>query len=201
MRTPDDESEDHPVLSSTTLALLQEFYSEQGTQKGKLEDLKAGIDVAEQGNVLTMEAFIEDWNASQFWYEDETAKKLARQMIEGATNECHIAVVSAPSVFIQIKNLLVCVPFIVLRSLEVIVSYSGLLQSQWHADKRPKIYLLEFDQRFDVFGEFIKYDFEQPTRLPAHLKASMTGVVCDPPFLSEDCQTKGKPPPTAALLL
>ena len=54
-----------------------------------------------------MEAFAEDWNESQFWYSDETATELAAQLLEGATKEDVIAVVSAPSVFVQIKNLLV----------------------------------------------------------------------------------------------
>lgn len=56
---------------------------------------------------LSMDAFTEDWNASQFWYSDETATVLARQLLDGATDETRIAVVSAPSAFIQLKNLLV----------------------------------------------------------------------------------------------
>lgn len=74
-----------------------------------------------------MEMFSEDWNASQFWvcplevfvlrlgckhlivfkYNDETAIILAKQLLEGATPSTQIAVVSAPSVFIQLKNLIV----------------------------------------------------------------------------------------------
>lgn len=54
-----------------------------------------------------MEAFTEDWNASQFWYSDETATVLAKQLLDGATDETRIAVVSAPSAFIQLKNLIV----------------------------------------------------------------------------------------------
>ena len=40
-------------------------------------------------------------------YSDDTATLLAKQLLEGATSETCIAVVSAPSVFIQLKNLLV----------------------------------------------------------------------------------------------
>jgi EEF1A lysine methyltransferase 1 len=70
--------------------------------------------------------------------------------------------------------------------------------------------LFEFDRRFEVFGEeFIYYDFEQPIRLPGELRISdastalkvtkaklvelkgvFTRIICDPPFLSEICQTK-----------
>ena len=61
-----------------------------------------------------MEAFAEDWNESQFWYSDETALTLAEELLDGAfgsenreEGRCVIAVVSAPSVFVQVKNLLV----------------------------------------------------------------------------------------------
>ena len=56
---------------------------------------------------LSMDAFTEDWNASQFWHSDETATVLARQLLDGATDETRIAIVSTPSTFIQLKNLMV----------------------------------------------------------------------------------------------
>lgn len=40
-------------------------------------------------------------------YSDETAGLLARQLLDGATSETSIAVVSAPSVFVALKNILV----------------------------------------------------------------------------------------------
>lgn len=91
-----------------------------------------------------MDAFTEDWNASQFWYDDETATLLAKQLLEGAANETAIAVVSAPSVFIQLKNLL----------------------SSDSVSIKPEVVLLEFDKRFSVFKEFVFYDFANPTKLP-----------------------------------
>lgn len=115
-----------------------------------------------------MEAFTEDWNASQFWYSDETATKLARELLRGATDETKIAVVSAPSVFLQLKNLLA----------------SGEVTT------KPQLTLLEFDERFAVFKEFVQYDFEQPMKLPMELKGQFDAIICDPPFLSDDCQTK-----------
>jgi hypothetical protein len=33
-------------------------------------------------------------------------------------------------------------------------------------EEKPKIYLLEFDERFAVFPEFIHYDFRDPFKLP-----------------------------------
>lgn len=58
---------------------------------------------------------------------------------------------------------------------------------------RPaQITLLEFDTRFGVFGkgEFQFYDFKFPTKLPAELRGVFDVIIIDPPFLSEDCQTK-----------
>jgi hypothetical protein len=79
--------------------------------------------------------------------------------------------------------------------------------------------LLEHDSRFSVFPEFVPYDFAQPIKLPGmtsrevpqsscvvllfipadqlsaavvELKGSADRIICDPPFLSEDCQTKGE---------
>ena len=40
-------------------------------------------------------------------YSDKTAITLAKQLLESSTHDTSIAVVSAPSVFIQLKNLLV----------------------------------------------------------------------------------------------
>jgi NADH dehydrogenase (ubiquinone) 1 alpha subcomplex subunit 9 len=61
------------------------------------------------------------------------------------------------------------------------------------------VVLLEHDNRFAVFPEFVYYDFAQPLKLPAELKGACDRIVVDPPFLSEDCQTKGvlccHPPP------
>lgn len=36
-------------------------------------------------------------------------------------------------------------------------------------DQIPKIYLLEFDERFGVFPEFVFYDFKNPFKLPGKL--------------------------------
>jgi len=40
------------------------------------------------------------------------------------------------------------------------------LQSAKDSHARPQMNLLEYDERFSVFKEFVYYDFEQPTRLP-----------------------------------
>ncbi|TKA74380.1 hypothetical protein B0A49_02215, partial [Cryomyces minteri] len=158
-----------PQLSTGALDALKEFYGERDSRQRQFEDLKAQAEDDYDGSPLTMEAFTEDWNASQFWYSDATATALAEQLLEGASNDSCIAVVSAPSVFIQLKNIV----------------NSGRYPA------RPQMHLLEYDERFAVFKkEFVLYDFEHPMRLPAELKGKFDRIICDPPFLSADCQTK-----------
>jgi hypothetical protein len=42
-------------------------------------------------------------------------------------------------------------------------------------EEKPKIYLLEFDERFAVFPEFIHYDFRDPFKLPCKHELSHCG--------------------------
>ncbi|KHE78635.1 hypothetical protein GE21DRAFT_1222821 [Neurospora crassa] len=166
----DDESD--LELSTSTLDALKSFYAERDARAEQFAKLQAEAEERHALNVkLSMDAFTEDWNESQFWYSDETATFLAKQLLAGATPTTSIAVVSAPSVFVQLKN---------------------LLNSDAYKDKpKPKLTLLEHDNRFAVFAdEFVFYDFTQPLKLPSHLKGAFDRVIVDPPFLSEDCQTK-----------
>jgi len=43
---------------------------------------------------------------------------------------------------------------------------AGKAESEKPADEKPKLYLLEFDRRFEVFPEFVFYDFNNPLNLP-----------------------------------
>ncbi|KAI0122310.1 N(6)-adenine-specific DNA methyltransferase [Daldinia grandis] len=167
------ESDDEQIsLSSHALAALQEFYGERDARVDKFEKLKS---VAEDERVavsqpLSMDAFTEDWNKSQFWYSDETAMLYAKKLLEDIREDEVIAVVSVPSVFIALKNM--------------------LNTADANTPKPKKVVLLEHDQRFSVFPEFVFYDFQHPIKLPAELKGGVDRITCDPPFLSDDCQTK-----------
>jgi EEF1A lysine methyltransferase 1 len=104
--TIDDEDDDELVLSSTTQAALAEFLAEKQVQESKsstqLED-------------DSIDSFPEDWQVprpslgkanrklSQFWYDDETAETLAKELLHDATAETVIAIISAPSVYAKIK--------------------------------------------------------------------------------------------------
>jgi hypothetical protein len=102
------------TLSASTLGALQAFYAERDARSKQFEDLKAASEerhASSQPQKLSMDVFAEDWNESQFWYSDETAVLLAKELLDGAGAEDSIAVVSAPSVFVQLKNLLVSLIF------------------------------------------------------------------------------------------
>ncbi|KAF6841544.1 nadh-ubiquinone oxidoreductase 39 kda [Colletotrichum musicola] len=160
----------YTVLSSHALAALAEFNAEKDAHQERFEKLRAQAEANAAGDgVLSMEAFTEDWNESQFWYSDETANLIAGQLLEGADEGTTIAVVSAPSVFVALRN---------------------LMNARGKGHTLPKVVLLEHDTRFSVFPEFVFYDFQEPFKLPGELKGAVDRIVCDPPFLSEDCQTK-----------
>jgi len=79
-------------------------------------------------------------------YSNETAATLAQELLEDADKNSVIAIVSAPSVFVALKN--------------------ELARSGTEKAEQPKVWLLEFDKRFKVFGEFVFYDFNEPCKLP-----------------------------------
>lgn len=175
-------------LSGDALSALKEFYGERDARQKQFEALKSQAEEDFDGK-LSMDAFTEDWNVSQFWYSDETATVLARQLLDGATDETRIVVVSAPSAFIQLKNLLVS------RGTDIWVKLrADIIQASGEYKCRPQIKLLEIDERFNVFKEFVHYDFEKALQLPPELKGSFDRIIVDPPFLSDDCQTKGTVP-------
>ncbi|KAF2399840.1 N-6 adenine-specific DNA methyltransferas-like protein 2 [Trichodelitschia bisporula] len=177
------DDEEPLTLSASTLSALQSFYGERDSRLKAFEDLKTAAESTfdaslESSNptsspavpsTITMDFFTEDWNASQFWYTPSTASALAEQLLTSSTPSTRIACVSAPSVFVALRNILAERP----------------------EAERPQITLLEYDERFAVFGaQFARYDFAHPTRLPAELKGVFDAIIVDPPFLSADCQTK-----------
>ncbi|KAF2481551.1 putative N6-adenine methyltransferase-domain-containing protein [Neohortaea acidophila] len=177
------DADDEPLqLPSDTLQLLQQFQSEKEAHTQRFQALQSRSEAAfekddnDNGSLentpLSMDLFTEDWNASQFWYTDSTARILAQQLLSNipSDNDHAIAIVSAPSIYIALHNL--------------------LLEAKSTTPK-PTVRLLEFDTRFQVLGkDYVPYDYQNPLRLPAELKGKFSHIVCDPPFLSEDCQTK-----------
>ncbi|KAK7478864.1 hypothetical protein BaRGS_00029845 [Batillaria attramentaria] len=151
-----ESDDDAPQLSAHAMAALQEFYQEQATAERNLEE-------ALSGNV---ENFCpqEDWQLSQFWYDEETASRLAREALNVAGATGRIACVSSPTAYKKIKEL----------------KPDGV-----------QVYCLEYDERFKAFGEdFVFYNYNEPVKLPQELKNSCDVVLADPPFLAEECLCK-----------
>ncbi|KAM6970161.1 EEF1A lysine methyltransferase 1 [Aplochiton taeniatus] len=152
-----DSDDDVPALSAETLAALQDFYTE--TRTGQPLDTADKFSVGAVG---------EDWSMSQFWYSDDTATKLAEEVIHEVGKEGRIACLSAPSVYQKLKQ--------------------GVVDG---SDSVSAV-VLEFDRRFSTYGqEFIFYDYNEPLALSEHVdRQSFDIVLADPPYLSEECLSK-----------
>ncbi|RKF61465.1 Protein-lysine N-methyltransferase EFM5 [Erysiphe neolycopersici] len=164
-----DNDDDMPVLSDTALLALQEFYAERAAHEERFNRLENETETtsakAQAGespinfldHELNMDIFSENWQYSQFWYTEETARILVTALLGDASKGETIA-----------------------------MKESARPKTSW-----PKILLFEFDRRFKIFkDEFVFYDFKNPFQLPSELKGTVNHFICDPPFLSDDCQTK-----------
>ncbi|GFG37590.1 hypothetical protein Cfor_12677 [Coptotermes formosanus] len=153
-----DSEDDSPQLSREALTALQEFYTQQAEKDKKLRCILEGKE-----RLLQRIQFDEDWQLSQFWYDDETAEYLSREALKAAGPTGKIALISCPTLY---KN----------------------LKSEAHNNQ---VTLFEFDKRFAIYGEdFILYDYNTPLDIPCHFAGNFDVVVVDPPFLSEECLTK-----------
>ncbi|ESO01522.1 hypothetical protein HELRODRAFT_157178 [Helobdella robusta] len=152
-----DEEDDIPRLSAETLAALQEFYLEE--EQRNMEE-----DAAISSTNTNMPK--EDWQLSQFWYDEGTARTLANECISSVGENGRVAFISSPTIFAKLKEL--------------------------HPDISSNSVCLEYDRRFSsIFGlNYIFYDYNEPLNLPESLKSSFDLVVLDPPFLSEECLEK-----------
>ncbi|KAK3925443.1 EEF1A lysine methyltransferase 1 [Frankliniella fusca] len=155
----DSDSEDVPALPADTLAILQQFQQEQLEKRRKLEE--SAQNPHSESDDIEIE---EDWQLSQFWYDETTAQTLAKEALRCTENKGRIALISCPTLYR---------PLVKLKGPECDVK------------------LLEFDRRFSVYGEsFIFYDYNTPLELPSDLLKSFDLVIADPPFLSEECLLK-----------
>ncbi|EFO86915.1 hypothetical protein CRE_04640 [Caenorhabditis remanei] len=153
------DDEDVPQLSADTMAALSMFQAEQ---QQKLEEMKSG----------KIEKIDEDWQLSQFWYDDETSEKLVAESIAAAltfeSRPAKIACVSSPT----------------------LVNFFH--KTEEYKKGEIALILFEFDPRFGMKfpSEFVLYDYNQPTELPASLLGKFDVIVADPPFLAAECLIK-----------
>lgn len=145
--------DDGPVeLSAHALNALNEFYREQALLQVEKDEIE------------------EDWELSQFWYDEETSSQLAKECLRLIPNSAtgRIACISCPTLY---------------KSLRKLAADS----------KYPKLTLFEYDNRFERYGDdFQFYDYRQSLdelwqRSGSDLRHKFDVVVADPPFLSEEC--------------
>lgn len=112
------------TLSSHALEALRAFEAEREEHQAKFQKLQA--EAESNNSLLSIDTFAEDWNESQFWYSDETANTLATELLRDATSDMTIGVVSAPSVFVALKNILVSSTIITTLILSITIAISSV---------------------------------------------------------------------------
>ncbi|KAL5708903.1 hypothetical protein ACHQM5_019653 [Ranunculus cassubicifolius] len=152
----ESDSEDDPLLlSSHTLSALNEFLNEQKQKQNlQVEDDEEKVSLVK-----------ENWNLSQFWYDQSTAETIAEeiQRLCIQTSSSAVVCIACPTLYAYLKKI----------------------------DPNISIQLLEYDKRFEQYGnDFTFYDYNEPEDLPLELKHSYRVVVADPPYLSKECLEK-----------
>ncbi|KAJ7474277.1 putative N6-adenine methyltransferase-domain-containing protein [Mycena latifolia] len=176
-----------PTLDASTLALLDSFIAEKNEEERRFNELaeqaaarvaglalefddhkaSADADVEVKPMISVDEyrlAFGEDWQLSQFWYTTPFAMRFARVLHTLCTPTTSIAFLCCPTAFVGFQ----------------------------HTKPLKNARLLEVDGRFAVLAprEYVPYDVEEPTALPAYLTASVDIAIVDPPFLNEYTNAK-----------
>ncbi|KAJ7447867.1 putative N6-adenine methyltransferase-domain-containing protein [Mycena galericulata] len=169
-----------PMLDPNTLALLNSFIASKTEEERRFNELAdeaaahvAGLDLEfdtdenseSHKNTKPMmsvdeyrAAFSEDWQLSQFWYTTPFAMRFARILHSLCTPTTSIAFLCCPTAFVAFQ----------------------------HIKPLKNARLLEVDGRFGVLTpQYVPYDMEEPTTLPAYLTESIDIAVVDPPFLNE----------------
>ena len=105
------EDDEVPALSAETFSALQEFYKEQDTRERERTEAVEAAASASASDAADLEnlRFDEDWQMSQFWYDEPTAAALAAACrtaaAAGGEGGGRIACVSAPTLYISLKKL------------------------------------------------------------------------------------------------
>ncbi|XP_017758697.1 PREDICTED: protein-lysine N-methyltransferase n6amt2, partial [Eufriesea mexicana] len=150
------ESDDEDLtLCPTTLAALNEFLKEK---EEKENQLKYSLE-----NQNLNVSFDENWQLSQFWYDDNTTDTLVKGAIKCTESNGKIALISCPTLYSKLKK---------------------------NCGER-QVTLFEYDERFKIYGhDFISYNYKFPLNIPRDMSNSYDLVIADPPFLSDECLTK-----------
>ncbi|KAJ3634863.1 hypothetical protein MTP99_007805 [Tenebrio molitor] len=148
-----NEEDDVPQLSASTFLALQEFYKEREEKEKRF--------VSSPNENVQLD---EDWQLSQFWYDDKTIEEIVNIAVEAVGPDGKVALISCPSLYKKLKNKM---------------------------SNEGTVTLYEYDRRFAVYGEdFVHFDYKLALSVPRDKANYYDLVIADPPFLSEECLTK-----------
>ena len=98
----ESQDDDVPQLSAETFSALQEFYKEQENKEQIINELSSSSNIG--SDTLNIS---EDWQLSQFWYDEETALSLAKEIVRLSSTlgkEVSVACVSCPTLYLAIRK-------------------------------------------------------------------------------------------------
>ncbi|XP_033322542.2 EEF1A lysine methyltransferase 1 isoform X2 [Megalopta genalis] len=155
VRKMSNSDDDDLQLCPTTLAALNEFLKEKEERENELKCISENqsLDIC----------FDENWQLSQFWYDEYTTDTLVKGAINSTDSTGKIALISCPTLYNKLKK------------------NCGLRQ----------VTLFEYDERFKIFGsDYVPYNYKFPLDLTRNMAGYYDLVIADPPFLSDECLTK-----------
>uniref|UniRef100_A0A182FMU6 Protein-lysine N-methyltransferase n=2 Tax=Anopheles albimanus TaxID=7167 RepID=A0A182FMU6_ANOAL len=149
----DASDEEEYVLPQDTMLILQQFLREKACVSGNAQG----------------DCFEENWQLSQFWYNESTKQTLAavvkslQEQSAVPDDSFKVALLSAPSAYKNVSKI------------------------------NANAMLFEFDERFAYHGDhFHQYDYNRAVE-PNYLnefREAFDLIIADPPFLSEECIEK-----------
>ncbi|CAG7829130.1 unnamed protein product [Allacma fusca] len=155
----DSDDDDVPQLRADTLAALQEFLQSRVDSETQPSDNNSENQERLFQKDLS-ESFPEDWQMSQFWYDDHTSNTLAAEVLRLAGDKGNIACLSCPSIFRACRG----------AKNAFVFEYDRRFQA--------------------FGSSYIFYDYNHPEEIPEDCRSAYEVIIADPPFLSEECLTK-----------